>query len=477
MRSPEFSDDPDLDTAHGDDDDESQIEVEDDHPDASNRPDEDDDEEDGIDPGQDELVEEDDDEAQESDDELEEAQAAEAADEVVGDGEEDEEVVAVEIESRAPRWARFGDLVLDYKHWRNPRSITGLDPESLQRLADDIRKGSVMAGERLMAGINEPLLVVSIKGLGEEVVQLVLDGQRRHRAVGMTDLGEDVLIPVRDREAEPVEWSKDLARRYLSEVLRTVGLREGLSAFELSESAAELRATNDPATGNVTTIAVIAAAIGRSESWVSKILAARTQASKKLLARWRDGEISEEQFRDLATSVKGPEAQDIAADKVTEARKGGDKAGARVAAKEQAERVRLEAREAKEKAKAAKKAAKEKTKADREAKRAAKAAKKGKKGKKGAAVVKGPQAELPMGGGASKPDAKADVKPASPPKPKALDKVIIEDLLEMSKAKPPTQDLVRGVLLGIQVASGRMDFDQLPKPWHKYINHLSGAKR
>jgi len=389
---------------------------------------------------------------------------------------EAEALAADEIEARTPRWARLGDLLLDYKHWRNPRSFTGLDPDSIRLLADDIKRNSKNTEEGLLAGINDPLLVVRIQGPKSEIHELVLDGQRRHKAATMAELGDDALIPVRDREPVPVKWSQDLARLYLREVLRVVGLREGLSAFELSESAAELRATNDPDTGNITTMAAIAATIGRSESWVSKILTARKAASAKLLERWRKGEISEEQFRDLAVSAKGAE-QEKQADAVAEARASGDKSGARQSAKERREVARLEAQVKRDKAKADKDAAKAQRKADKEAKRAAKKQGKGKKGP----VVAGPQADLPLASGpdksapaaASGPDKPAPA--AAPTKPKPMQAVIIEDLLVMTAKKPPTHDLVKGVVLGIMVASGRMDMETLPKQWHQYIHHATGT--
>lgn len=377
---------------------------------------------------------------------------------------EGQALAVAEIEARAPRWARLGDLLLDYKHWRNPRTLTGLDPVSLQALADDIRKKSVPTGATIMAGVEEALWVVRIQGTKNKVDELVIDGQRRMRAMEMTDLGPDALVPVRDMEPEPVAWSKDLAQRYLRAVHKNVALREGLSAFELSESAEDLRASNDPDTGNVTTIGKIAEILGRSESWVSKILTARKGASPNLLERWRKGEISEEQFRDLATGTRGQE-QDQEAEKIAAARAGGDKAGARQSAKEKKEIARREAQAKRDKAKADKEAAKAKKRADREAARASKKQGKGKRG----AVVSGPQADLPLA--AAEPE-----KPApAPPPPKPLQRVIVDDVITMVERKPPTHDLVKGVILGILVATGRKDMSELPKQWHQYVQHASGT--
>jgi hypothetical protein len=371
--------------------------------------------------------------------------------------------------SRETRWVPLGDLVLEYRFWKNPRTFTGLDAESLNALSADIKAKTVNnERDQILAGIDEPLKVVRIAVNGG-VVQLVLDGQRRHRAASMTGLGEDILIPVFDREPEAVPWSEQLARKYLKEALTTVGLRAQLSAFELSEAAEHLRGQKDLDTGKELTISQIASAIGRSDSWVSKILTARAAASPKLLSQWRNGTLTEEQFRDLATAVKDKGDQEKEAAKVVEQRKSGDKAGARQAAKEQKEVARQKAkaeREARKAAKAAKKAEKAKAKADKKAAKAA--AKKQAKGKKGDPAVRGPQAELPV----SAPPA--DPKPA--PRPKAMSPAIVDDLLDQAKKKPPTHEFVKGVLAGIQVATGRLDLGDMPKPWHAYIHHLAGTK-
>jgi hypothetical protein len=356
---------------------------------------------------------------------------------------------------------------LERKFWKNPRIFTGLQDPDIRALADDIARKTVTDEKNMFAGIDEPLRVVQIK-VGRKVEQLVLDGQRRYLATRVAYAGEKqadgVLVPVIDREPEPVEWSQMLAQRYLREVLAIVTLRQGLSAYELSVSAEGLRASNDPNTGTVTTMATIGGIIGRSESWVSKILAARKAAGAKLLERWRNGEISEETFRDLA-GVKDKDKQDEHAAKATEARQGGDKGEARRSAKEQKEIARRDAQAKRDKDKADKAAAKAKNKAD---KQAARDAKKG-KGKKGAAVKEQQQADLPL----SAPPTQ-DPKPA--PRPKPMQGVIIDDIVAMSDKKPPTHDLVKGVILGVLVASGRLDMAALPKQWHQYINHATGTK-
>ncbi len=378
-----------------------------------------------------------------------------------------EDQVRAEAEARSevpvPRWTRIGDLLLEYKFWTNPRTFTGLDEVAIQALANDILAKSSTTETAVVAGIQEPLLVVQIRGANGDIDELVLDGQRRLRAAHVAKLGDDALVLVRDREPEPIEWSQAVSRKYLKEVLTVVGLRRDLSAYELSEAAQHLRGAKDLDSGKELTLAQIAAAIGRSESWVSKILTARTSASPKLLHRWKRGEISEEQFRDLATGIKAPEEQDKAAAEVTETRKSGDKGEARRNVKEQKERARIADKEKRDSVKKAKADAKAKAKADRAA---AKASKK-EKGKKPA--VMGPQADLPIAA-APKPAA------PTPPKPKTMSPAIVEDLLEQARRKPPTHELVKGIILGIQAGTGRLDTGDLPKPWHTYIHHLSGTK-
>lgn len=380
---------------------------------------------------------------------------------------------------RAERLVPFSDLLLEYKHWQNPRRHTGLDKESLEAIADDIAAKSTQTQVRLDDGTVEPrviagntdaLLVVQIRS-ASGIDLLVLDGQRRHKAIEIAwgiekGAPSDVLVKVVDREPEPVEWSQELAQRYLLEVLGSVGQRQGLSNYELAESARSLQGTIDPDTGKEFTIAEIARRIGRSPSWTSKIFSAMANASAKVLAKWRTGEITEEVFRELVAGVQDKTKQEEEADKIAAARESGDKAAARQTAKEAAELARQQKREAKEKAK---REAEEK-KAAREAEKAAKKAKK---------VVRGPQAQLPLAkepSADSKPE-KAAAKPDGdkPAKPKPVPFAIIEDYTEQAKRKPPTHELVKGIIMGLQVAAGLLAMEDLPKPWHAYVHRLAGT--
>lgn len=401
------------------------------------------------------------------------------------DADEDTDVpAAAEVAGlRVERLVPFSDLLLEYKHWQNPRRHTGLDKESLEALADDIAAKSTQTQVRLDDGTVEPrviagntdaLLVVQIRS-ASGIDLLVLDGQRRHKAIEIAwgiekGAPSDVLVKVVDREPEPVEWSQELAQRYLLEVLGSVGQRQGLSNYELAESARSLQGTIDPDTGKEFTIAEIARRIGRSPSWTSKIFSAMANASAKVLAKWRTGEITEEVFRELVAGVQDKTKQEEEADKIAAARESGDKAAARQTAKEAAELARQQKREAKEKAK---REAEEKKTAAKAAKEAEKAAKKAKK------VVRGPQAQLPLAkepSADSKPE-KAASKPDGdkPAKPKPVPFAIIEDYTEQAKRKPPTHELVKGIIMGLQVAAGLLAMEDLPKPWHAYVHRLAGT--
>ncbi len=348
------------------------------------------------------------------------------------DGEQSPDTIASEDEPRvaAPEepdrgWLPIGALLLEYRFWENPRSFTGLDDTSMAGLAESIRSGTQTDEDgRVYAGIRDALEVVTIAGPNATVAQLIIDGQRRFRAAQLAGMSKDTLVPVRFLESTPVTWSQDVAARYLARALESVGQRAQLSSYELAMSAARLRASQDPDTRKDYTLARIAAAVGRSESWVSKILTAIEAAGPKLLQRWKSGELTDEQFKDLAR-VKDPGQQDDVADRAAEARAAGGRGAARQLAKE------VKAKES--------------------------------------AVAPKP-ASTP-----AKPSSEQQqsLPPTPPRKPMPLAK--LEDLLELAKATPPTHDMVRGILLGMQVAAGVLDSGSLPKPWTAYIERLYGA--
>lgn len=344
------------------------------------------------------------------------------------------------------KYAKMSDLLLEYKHWTNPRTITGLDDAKLTELAQSIKARTIHGagdGQATIVGLTDAMKVVAIDNNGR-IDLLIYDGQRRFLATTKV-FGEpgDELVPVIWRYPEPVAWTPELAHEVFVEAVHGVGTREGLSAFELSEIAVRLRSGNDPRTKKQTTLAQIAKDLNRSESWVSKILTAREAASPSLLAKWRRGEITEEVFRDLAV-VKDKGAQAAKADEIASAKGRG---------------------EARHLAKAEKLVARKEEKAEKASAKPAKPAPapKGPKGGKGKPVVRG-QAELPA------------VAAPEPPKAKPMPRAVIDDILHTQEGHPPTHDLVKGVILGIRVAAGLLDTAQLPKPWHQYLDKVMRAK-
>jgi hypothetical protein len=350
---------------------------------------------------------------------------------------------ALEPPERSVRYAPYASLYLEYRFWANPRSHSGLDDASLGDLAQSIKAGTTSGGTEddvaTYAGILDPLDVVMIKSNGD-VINLVIDGQRRHLAVSMAGLPPDTLIPVFDLEPEPVDWTSGLANTYLLRALKKVGTRAGLSSFELSEAAHRLRGSKDPDTGKDFILAKIASAVGRSESWCSKILAARENASAKLLHSWKSGDITDEQFKDLA-AVKDQGRQREEATKVVEARKEGDRTGARVLAKEQ--------------------------KIAAQASAPPKPAKEPQGRSPSGKTVREPQTPLPLPATATAPAAK-------PRKPPSF--AVVEDFLSLADKRPPTHDYVRGLMDGARWATGLKDAATFGKPWQAYMRHVQGIR-
>lgn len=352
--------------------------------------------------------------------------------------------------SEVVRWVLLGDLVTEFAHWTNPRTVTGLDSESITDLAASIQRHTTTSLETgdVYAGIQDPLRVVQIAVNGS-VVNLVIHGQRRYNAACQVFPQMNCLVRVLDLEPEPVRWTKDVATKYLAVALEEVGNRAGLSSYEISEGAARLRAGKDPDTGKEFTLGAIAGAVGRSESWVSKMLKARELATPKLLRSWQVGELTDEQFKDLAQQ-RDPERQKEAAAAVVEARKQGDKSTGRTVAKEQKEIARAEA-------KPAKVTAKDEAKAVREsALESAKAA--------NHPTVPTKYSDVPVRG---QSDAPARKKPSP---------AVVEDLLSTAGNHPATHDYVKGILDGVRWMTGALDAGKFAKAWHAYLEHVAKQK-
>lgn len=327
------------------------------------------------------------------------------------------------------RFAKLRDLVISHKNWLNPRTITGLDAESIVDLSKDIKKRKIQR-----ALIVQKIFATPDKN-PEKILNLVLDGQRRYLAAEEV-LDEDDEIPVIDRTAHPIELTPEAADVIMLDVLSSFARTEGLSSYELSEVAQRLRERGK-------TLADIGSAIKRDESWVSKILTARKNADPKLMIRWRKGEITEEQFKELA-AIKDPEKQLDAAKEVVKAREGGDAAEARIRAKELAAQYKQE------------------QKGDKPDKAPAV---NGANGAPKPRAVTGPQEYL------------FDRKPPAPSTKIVIKPSVLEDMIAMADKRPPTADYVKGVIDMARFLTGEIEMADLRKPWHAFVSRVSGTAK
>lgn len=311
------------------------------------------------------------------------------------------------------RTVSVSDLTLDHQFWTNPRVFTGMDDKELAELGADIKA----------RGIQTPILVQQVLATSGGITDLVLDGQRRVLAA-LEVMPKSTKVPVVDRTADAIELTPEVADEILLDMLAVGQKREGLSSFELSEVAEKLRNRDR-------THIDIARAIGKSESWVSKFLKARSTASPKLMLKWRKAEITDEQFKELA-EVKDLEKQAEAVKEVVEARKD-DKAEARIRAKE----------------------------ITQTAKKANGVAPK-------RHVVAGPQADLPYNGSHT-------AIPVAPKRPPMTPRAALEDMVGMADKRPPTHDYVKGLMDGVAYAMGDLDPKKFGKPWTAYLARIDGS--
>lgn len=322
------------------------------------------------------------------------------------------------INTLSARTVPLSKLWLEAKGWINPREFTGLLAEDITAMGTSIKS----------KGIVEPLKVARIKILNGEVADLVVDGQRRFLGAREV-LPKDAPIPVVDLVDEPIELTEDNIDMLLEKAFTTLE-REGLSSYELTSAA--LRWKGRGKTGEW-----IAKRINRSPSWVSKFLKARESASQKLLFQWRKGEITDEQFKDLA-EVKDKGEQEQKTKEIVDARKGGDRTEARILAKEFKETARNGHN-------------------------------------KKAAVVKpavtGGQMTID---GKEEPPTKAEHKPAAPKRP-TPNKLVLEELVAVAEKRPPTADYVKGLIDGVRYALGMIEPSEFSKAWGQYLARIDGS--
>jgi len=207
--------------------------------------------------------------------------------------------------------------------------------------------------------------------------------------------------------------------------------RESLSTYEQAMAAQRLRADHMDQ-------ADIARALRRSPSWVSRFLKALSQATPSLLANWRGGKVTDEQFKDLA-DVK-TEEQSEALEQIKETRAKGDKSSARAMVKEVSGKAKAEKVAAKQSSKAAKPVTTKQL-----AKLAAKDAKESPT--KGAAMIFAPT------------------------------KLVLSQLVELATKKAPHHEYAKGVVDGVKYALGLLDESKLGKAWHDFAARAAGIAK
>lgn len=303
----------------------------------------------------------------------------------------------------AQRSVRYGDLVLEYGAWKNPRLFTGLDEASITELSGDIKHRGLLDG----------ILIQRVRnGSDSTWIELVIDGQRRLKALPGAGYGKDAMIPVIDFTDEILpEMNEEAAIKLLDDMAAKGAHREGLSSYEQAANAARMKAAGR-------SNQAIGRAIRRDASWVSRMLTARDSASPKLMASWKAGEVTDEQFKDLAT-VKETRDQNKALEETKALRDEGDRSEARHKAKEIAANAR--------------------------------------------------EASKP-----SKPEKKAE--PSAPkPERKAPGRVLLEELVSIGEKRKPNHDYVKGLMDGARYALGDLSPEEFSSPWRKYIARIEGS--
>ena len=305
--------------------------------------------------------------------------------------------------------------------WTNIREFSGLDGDEIEALGKRIKHN----------GIVDPLKVQMVR-IDGEIIELVIDGQRRYLGAKSVFPGNHE-IPVVDLSDEVIEVLTPEAADELTLKALTTLDREDLTTYELMTVAEKMKARGK-------TLDYIGKAIGRDPGTVSKFLTARKTATPKLMLKWRKGEITDEQFKDLA-SVKDPEEQAQAAKEIADTRKSGDKTEARVKAKE----IKETAKNGHNKNHGP--------------------APKVTTSKKPTMLPPEQREQTDM---FAKPDAP---KPVAPKPPSRL---VLEEFLALADKRPPTSDLVKCIFLGAKYAMGLVEPSEFGKAWDQYIARIEG---
>ncbi len=338
----------------------------------------------------------------------------------------------------ALREVALSDLVLDLPPlWMNPRSITGLSKQSLAELGEDIKSRERDGRPGIQVPLKVQRVIVPDRA---EPLELVLDGQRRY--LGAKSAGYKGNTPIIVVDHIP-SWDTGVApdapllldakssAMLLLDIMAAANYRESLSTYEQAMAAQRLRADHMDQ-------ADIARALRRSPSWVSRFLKAVSQATPTLLADWKGGKVTDEQFKDLA-DVK-TEEQSEALEQIKETRAKGDKSSARALVKEVSGKAKAAAKATKAEAKKTKPVTTKQL-----AKLAAKDAK-----------------ESPTRGAA----------PIFAPT-----KLVLSQLVELAAKKAPHHEYAKGVIDGVKYALGMLEESKLGKAWHDFAARASGVAR
>lgn len=187
----------------------------------------------------------------------------------------------------------YEDLELAAAGFTNPRPGTnpGMDPKSIRELANDI----------LANGLEQPLVVWAAE-MDRVVHNVVLRGQRRYQAIGLL-IKEGKANGFEDKVPVVYSTAKTLAEAMLS-AIRDFVHGEPLTTAELAEHMAKMRQMGYSGED-------IAKALGKSPSWVSRILGAYEAATPELREQWQRGSVTDENAKALAKLPAAAQAEAV----------------------------------------------------------------------------------------------------------------------------------------------------------------------
>jgi hypothetical protein len=189
----------------------------------------------------------------------------------------------------------------------NPRTATGLDPKSIGELSRSIDAD----------GLNDALHVWTTEHEGK-VYQVILRGQRRYRAIGLlieqgTERGRQLAkaTPIIAVAADTVLDVEVYAAREFAHT-------PGFSTYEIAAYMDHLKKDRGMSGKDV------AQRLGKSETWVSRIMAAFKTAGPELKAAWAAAKVPDEAAKNMA-AIEDPAKQAAAVAEFLEARASGNR--------------------------------------------------------------------------------------------------------------------------------------------------------